>query len=151
MVSVNSSGIEERNGVLAGLLVLVADDNPLNLKVAGKFLEYWGVTIHTAATGGEAVQKVQQHTYSLVLMDLRMPYMDGYEAARQIRLQPQNAGLLMIALTADITPDIREKVLEAGMNDLIIKPFTPDELFNILLQCKDNAPAGPPASQTIEP
>ncbi|MDR3343486.1 MAG: response regulator [Treponema sp.] len=110
--------------------VLVVDDNHINLKVALAFLAIHNIKADTAASGIEAIQKVQENRYDLVFMDHMMPEMDGIEAVRRIRmLDDQRLKTLpIIALSANAIAGMRERFLAAGMNDFIAKPIDPGEL-----------------------
>lgn len=114
----------EREGT--GNSILLVEDNKVNVLVAKKFLKKWGFTIDLAVNGAEALEKVKQNTYDLILMDLQMPVMDGYEASRQIRAM--GVATPIIALTASTLMDEREKVKKHGMNDHVVKPFSPEDL-----------------------
>ncbi|NMM49519.1 hybrid sensor histidine kinase/response regulator [Marinigracilibium pacificum] len=118
-------------GVLKGVRVLVAEDNPVNLNIAKRFLQKWGLLIDTAINGEEAVEKASINEYDLILMDLQMPVMDGVKAAKRIRAHTNDAinKVPIIALTAHVLDDVREKVEKAKMNDLISKPFHPADLY----------------------
>jgi PAS domain S-box-containing protein len=110
--------------------VLLVEDNPINQLVAQNFLVRWGLSVDCAKDGKEALRLIANKGYHMVLMDLQMPVMDGYEATKQIR-QMQSAyfkKIPIIALTASAMSDTRNKVLEIGMNDFILKPFEPDDL-----------------------
>ncbi|WP_426493058.1 ATP-binding protein [Hymenobacter sp. 102] len=108
------------------LRVLVAEDNDLNQLVARKTLEAWNVQVTIAANGRLAVEAAQQQDFDAVLLDVQMPEMDGYEAARQLRsLFPDAHRLPLIGLTASALPEDRALALEAGMNDTLAKPFDP--------------------------
>ncbi|WP_375436410.1 ATP-binding protein [uncultured Hymenobacter sp.] len=112
------------------LRVLVAEDNDLNQLVARKTLEAWNVQVTVAANGRLAVEAAEQTTFDAVLMDVQMPEMDGYEAARQLRARfPDDAQLPIIGLTASALPEDRALALEAGMNDTLAKPFDPALLY----------------------
>ncbi|RSK45900.1 hybrid sensor histidine kinase/response regulator [Hymenobacter perfusus] len=112
------------------LRVLVAEDNDLNQLVARKTLEAWNVQVTIAANGRLAVEAAQQQAFDAVLLDVQMPEMDGYEAARQLRsLFPDAARLPLIGLTASALPEDRVLALEAGMNDTLAKPFDPAVLY----------------------
>ncbi|MGB3617196.1 MAG: PAS domain S-box protein, partial [Catalinimonas sp.] len=117
---------------LAGLRVLLVEDNEINRLVATKFLKKWGVTPECAVNGREAVDRVQAELFDVVLMDLQMPVMDGYEAARRIRAlgDERYQRLPIIALTASAMLDVRDRVFTQGMNDYLTKPFNPDDLLN---------------------
>lgn len=119
-----------------GLNVLLAEDNEVNRTVAIKFLEKWGIKPDIAINGLEAVQAVRQKEYHLILMDLQMPEMDGYQATVAIREIERLEGLPpipIIALTASVLGDVRNKVAQAGMTDYISKPFHPEELYRKIM------------------
>lgn len=120
---------------LNGLSVLVAEDNEINRLIIKKFLVKWGLQPQFAENGVEALALLSNKTFDMVLMDLQMPVMDGFEATRQIRLLPgELANIPIIGLTADSNVDIRAITREAGMNDVITKPFNPNEVFAILVR-----------------
>jgi PAS domain S-box-containing protein len=116
---------------LKGARVLVAEDNQVNVTLISIFLKQWQVQFDIAENGLIACQKVKEAEYDLLLMDLQMPVLDGYQAARMIRslADERYRRLPIIALTASAMLDIREQVLDAGMNDFITKPFNPSDLF----------------------
>ncbi len=104
--------------------VLVADDNAVNALLATRTLEKAGYSCSTAATGAEAVEAVQMQDFDLVLMDLRMPVMDGFEAMRQIRgLDSPKAQVPMIAISAEVNPEVERKARESGANAVASKPL----------------------------
>ncbi|WP_162303513.1 hybrid sensor histidine kinase/response regulator [Hymenobacter sediminis] len=112
------------------LHVLVAEDNDLNQLVARKTLEAWNVHVTIAANGRLAVEAAQQQPFDAVLLDVQMPEMDGYEAARQLRqLYPDAERLPLLGLTASALPEDRALALAAGMNDTLAKPFDPAVLY----------------------
>lgn len=114
-----------------GKQVLLVEDNEMNLIVAIKFLKKWGLGVHEARNGIEALEILNKSDFDLVLMDLQMPGMDGYEATRQIRSGPvKHRNIPVIALTASIMNDVQEMIYRSGMNDLIMKPFNPGELYS---------------------
>jgi PAS domain S-box-containing protein len=119
--------IAETEAELAGKILLV-EDNKINQQVAKELLELFGLSVTIASSGKEALQKVQSDTYDLVLMDIQMPDMDGFETTQRIRNIPEFASLPIIAMTAHAMSGDREKSLEAGMNDHITKPIDPDVL-----------------------
>jgi CheY-like chemotaxis protein len=116
--------------------VLVVEDSPVNLQVALMQLQSLGYTADSAANGREALEKIDQSHYDIILMDCQMPVMDGFEASWQIRNresgQAKASGdvvpIQIIAMTADTAEDSREKCLTAGMNDYIRKPVQLPEL-----------------------
>jgi len=112
--------------------ILLAEDNVVNQKVAGRMLERLGLRTDVAANGREAVEMCRMLPYDLVLMDCQMPEMDGYEATRQIRRQPFERQPAIVAMTADVMPGTRERCLESGMDDHITKPVKLEDLFNIV-------------------
>jgi CheY-like chemotaxis protein len=118
---------------LKGYKILLAEDNEVNVMVASKFMHKWDLEIDWACTGLEAVEMVKQNHYDLILMDLQMPKMDGYTASREIKtISKESKGIPIIALTASVLSEIKGKVMEAGMNDYISKPFNPTELYGKL-------------------
>lgn len=106
--------------------VLIVEDYEANILITRKFLELWDVQVDQAYNGEEALHKVRNGNYDLILMDLHMPVMDGYEATRQIR--KFNTRIPIVALTASAQGEVQKKIQEAGMNGLIVKPFHPAEL-----------------------
>lgn len=118
----------------AGARILLAEDNPLNQAVAVQFLTRRGATVVVAHDGQEAVSCVEKQNFDAVLMDLHMPIMDGFEATRRIRALPQGADLPIIAMTAAVLAEDRERCLAAGMNAFVAKPVDPDELARVLQQ-----------------
>ena len=105
------------------LHVLVAEDNPVNQLVAQRLLERHGCSVDVVATGTAAVHRHHTVRYDLILMDCQMPELDGYEAARRIRIANQQERVPIIALTAQAFPDDRERCLAAGMDDYVAKPI----------------------------
>lgn len=114
-----------------GIKLLLVEDNKINVMVAQKNLENWGVEFDIANDGSQAVALVQQNDYDLVLMDLQMPIMDGFQAANVIRNLPDEKyrSLPIIALTAASEQYYQEKVQLAGFIDFINKPFRAEELL----------------------
>jgi CheY-like chemotaxis protein len=111
------------------LEVLLAEDNPVNQKVALRFLERIGYRADAVANGLEAVTAVENREYDLVLMDVQMPEMDGFEATRQIRSRlPLERQPKIIALTANAMQGDRELCVAAGMDDYISKPVKMHEI-----------------------
>jgi CheY-like chemotaxis protein len=114
--------------------VLLAEDNEINQQVAREILQSFGLIVHIANNGRQAVDLVLagKHTFDVVLMDLQMPEMDGYEATHRLRerLGPQD--LPIIAMTADALESDQRKCLDAGMNDYVSKPVDPDQLLATL-------------------
>ena len=119
---------------IRGSRVLLVEDNELNREVALGLLEDAHLSIDIAENGRAAVEKVGEHNYDLVLMDMQMPVMDGLAATRAIRLKPPFQTLPIIAMTANVMESDREKCTEAGMNDHLAKPIDPEALFACLLR-----------------
>lgn len=121
---------------LKGSTVLLVEDNAINQKVMNRFLDKWDIKVIVAEDGVEALSKIQEHFVNLVLMDLQMPNMDGYEATRRIREldDNHNSNIPIIALTAAALKEVKEKVYASGMNDFLTKPFNPSELQKKLEQ-----------------
>ena len=112
--------------------ILLVEDNPVNQLVVKGLLGRLGLTVTIARHGEEALKILQQRDFDLVLMDCNLPLMDGYEATRQIRRERRWAGLPVIALTANVLPEERERCQRAGMNDYLSKPLRRGELEAML-------------------
>ena len=133
--------------------VLVAEDNPVNQKVAAGMLENLGYQVDVVADGGEALEAIAGTRYGAVLMDVQMPAMDGYKATRRIREQEERSGrrdMMMglrkrrtpiIAMTANAMQGDREKAIEAGMDDYVSKPVGRKELAAVLGRWISGTPA----------
>lgn len=113
---------------LQGMSILIVDDNKMNLLIASRFLKKWKAEVDEALNGQIAVDMVNNKTYDLIIMDLQMPVMDGFEATRTIK--KQIPAIPIIALTADAMPETYDKALAAGMSDYMSKPFVPGVLFD---------------------
>ena len=120
-----------------GAHVLLVEDNIMNQFVANQVLELWNIKVDFANNGLEAVDKLKINDYALVLMDLQMPVMSGYEATSLIRDKTnrlRNPEIPIIALTADAFPETKKKVMESGMNDFVTKPLEQTDLYNKIKQ-----------------
>ncbi len=117
---------------LEGLHILLVEDNPMNVLVAQSILEKKKAIIEVAVNGQEALDKFDPSRHQLILMDLSMPVMDGYEATRQLRKRGET--LPIIALTASTPKEVESDAYAAGITDIVVKPFTPDYLYRIILQ-----------------
>jgi CheY-like chemotaxis protein len=150
---------------ISGAKVLVVEDNAVNQQIAIELLHSAGIVTDIAEDGKQAIAKVRDQHYDLVLMDIRMPQMDGLEATRQIRRLVRRgqveterfATIPIVAMTAHAMTDDRKKSLTAGMNDHVAKPVVPDELFATLIRWiaprSDNDPTDPsslPPTSTSE-
>lgn len=125
---------EPSNAVPSQMLLLV-EDNPANILVATTLLFEFGFSFEVAENGIEAVRLYKQNKYALILMDLQMPIMDGIEATKHIREYEELHSLTaipIIALTANNTQSERKQCLDSGMDDFLAKPYTPEQLKQII-------------------
>lgn len=118
-----------------GLRILLAEDNEMNQLVATRFLKNWDIEVDIANNGLEAVEKTKEKHFDLILMDLQMPEMDGFEAAKEIRKNHEYDNTPIIALTASVLIDVKDQIAQFGMNDYLPKPFKPDELNAKIASC----------------
>ena len=114
------------------LYVLLVEDHKLNQKLASTYLMNFGLNVDLAENGLEAIEKLKNKEYDLVLMDIQMPILDGYNASKKIREELKNP-VPIIAMTANIMPHEKEKCLSYGMNDYLSKPFKEIDLYNMLI------------------
>ncbi len=149
------SGAEGRMGYQGR--ILVAEDNPVNLTVFLHLLNKFGLEVDAAADGAEAVKQIGSRSYDLVFMDCQMPGVDGYEATRIVRGREQEAGVEagvpIIAMTANAMPGDRERCLQCGMNDYLSKPVDRNSLQRLLGKWLDErvvAPVAPVAAEVPE-
>jgi CheY-like chemotaxis protein len=113
--------------------VLVAEDNMVNQMVAMGFLEELGYDAHLAADGREALLLMEKGVYDAVLMDCHMPEMDGFQATRELRRrEPSGRRTPVIAMTAGVLDEDRERCLAAGMDDFVAKPVDLEDLRSTL-------------------
>ncbi|MCD0487397.1 response regulator [Pedobacter sp. MC2016-14] len=128
--------IRNKPAELGHLRVLVAEDNHVNILVIKKTLERWGISPAIAENGVQALEQLEKEDFDVILMDLNMPELDGYETSIAIRnLQAQSkSSIPIIAFTATTNNNVSRKILEAGMNDYMPKPFKPEDLFDKLQQ-----------------
>ncbi|MCW2235790.1 response regulator [Azospirillum canadense] len=119
---------------LAGRRLLLVEDNSISQEVAREILERAGARVSVAGNGREAVTRVEEADppFDVVLMDVQMPEMDGFEATRRLRAGPAGHGLPIIAMTASALPSDKQRCLDGGMDDHIAKPIDVDELFAVL-------------------
>jgi signal transduction histidine kinase/DNA-binding response OmpR family regulator/HPt (histidine-containing phosphotransfer) domain-containing protein len=115
-----------------GLSVLVVDDKKINQEIASNLLQKKGIRVSTAGNGREALAALDRGTYDMVLMDVQMPVMDGYQATRAIRRDGRFKDLAIIAMTAHALAGDREKCFQAGMNDYLSKPIIPERLYAVM-------------------
>jgi len=128
--------ISELDGTLAARLplrILLADDNPVNLKVGRVYLEKMGYRVGMVSNGLEVLQALELQPYDIVFLDVQMPEMDGYEAAREVCRRWGEQRPRLIAMTGNAMQGDREKCLEAGMDDYITKPIRAKALEAVLI------------------
>jgi CheY-like chemotaxis protein len=126
--AVNTNDLHEdyKEENLKGLRVLLVEDNMINTKIAQKIMGQWDVIVDTAENGLVGVEKFNSNSYDVILMDLSMPVMDGYDAT--IRIRENDKLIPIIALTASASFGYLDRALQIGINEYIIKPFNPKEL-----------------------
>lgn len=122
----------EKGRPLIGVPILMAEDNELNVLVAKTFLEKWGATIDVAVNGEEALKKLDPEKHKLILMDMHMPVMDGYEAIAAIR--SKQVTIPIVALTASLPSEVEEKAKDLSINGIVTKPFEPEEFLKLLIR-----------------
>jgi two-component system, sensor histidine kinase and response regulator len=135
----------------ATLRVLLAEDNPVNQQVAVAMLVKRGHEVHVSSNGREAVEAVQGRDYDVVLMDIQMPEMDGFEATHAIRALPKGKDLPIIGLTAHALSGERERCLSHGMTDYLAKPFKAHELFALVEGTAGPRTVTEPAPERLAP
>ncbi|HEY2580580.1 MAG TPA: ATP-binding protein, partial [Mucilaginibacter sp.] len=123
-------GIEQNEG-LSNLRMLIAEDNPVNVLLMKKLLSKWNIVPTIAENGERAIERLQYGNFDIILMDLQMPVLNGFDAAMEIRKlpDPKKSSIPIIALTAAALYDIKEEIFKAGMNDYVAKPFKPEYLM----------------------
>ncbi|MFW5741386.1 MAG: 7TM diverse intracellular signaling domain-containing protein, partial [Myxococcota bacterium] len=137
--------------------VLLAEDSAINQQVAKHLLTKRGHMVHVVGNGLEAVQAFDQRSFDLVLMDIQMPVMDGFEAAESIRRKPGLDGIPIIAMTASAMKGDRDRARVSGMDGYVLKPFVEDALYyeiRRVLQARDKVPADrrrPDVTDTFDP
>jgi len=116
-----------------GKRILLAEDEPINREIAQALLEDVGLQIDLAENGREAVEKARTGNYDVILMDMRMPVLDGLYAAREIRQLLGHQTPPILAMTANAFAEDKDQCFEAGMDDFISKPVMPEVLYETLL------------------
>ena len=117
-----------------GTRLLLAEDDPTNREVAISLLTEAGLTVDWAGNGQEAVEMAMHKAYDLILMDIQMPVLDGIDATRKIRVIPGREWTPILALTANVFEDYKQRCTDAGMNDFVAKPVDPDLLYSAILK-----------------
>jgi signal transduction histidine kinase/CheY-like chemotaxis protein len=119
---------EKKEHNFSGKKVLLVDDNLINIMVGKQILEKSKLIVDVANDGLAAIKKVKENEFDIILMDIQMPIMDGYTATKEIR--KLNITTPILALSANVFMEIKDKIDDCGMNGFIFKPFTPEELLN---------------------
>lgn len=127
---------EEKEKRLKDVNILLVEDNSFNVMLAKAILEGWGATIDVASNGQEALDMLDRTRHHLVLMDLHMPVMDGYEATKRLRARGET--IPIIALTASTPGEVEAGTQKAGLTDLVVKPFNPEDLYRVIVQYLHN-------------
>jgi signal transduction histidine kinase/CheY-like chemotaxis protein len=143
LVPDKNNSVEKPNEMisLGHLRILLVEDNKINQFLADQILRKWEIVPVIVENGKEAIEIVQEREFDIILMDLQMPEMDGFEAVTFIRNNSKvvkNPKVIIIALTADAFPETKEKVIKTGMNDYISKPFSQIDLRNKIVQAMEN-------------
>ena len=130
---------------LAGSRILLVEDNPLNREIEEELLKLTGARVETASGGKEGLDRYlgsEPGSYDVILMDIRMPGMNGYDTARQLRAsgRPDALTIPVIAMTADVFAEDIQAALEAGMNDHLAKPVDMDRLEELLAAIPSDIP-----------
>jgi two-component system sensor histidine kinase/response regulator len=119
---------------IAGARILLVEDNEINQEVALELLRQAHLIVDLAENGRVALERILTHRYDLVLMDMQMPVMDGIEATLELRRLPACADLPVVAMTANVLAQDRQRCIDAGMNDFLAKPIEPELLWQALLK-----------------
>lgn len=129
----HSNKVENQSKLLTynfeGLEVLVVDDNEFNLQVLDVILTDTNINVTKAKSGNHALELISYHNFDIILMDIEMPTMNGYETVKKIRSRQEYSDIPIIALTANVLPDSREKCMKNGMDDYLSKPINTSELL----------------------
>jgi PAS domain S-box-containing protein len=133
------------------LRILVADDNHINQKVTASLLQNQGHRADVVSNGNEAVQAYKLVPYEIVLLDLQMPEMDGYEASRQIRSLQRERGrhCAIVAVTAHAMAGFKEQCIAAGFDDYISKPIVPQELKRVVIRAVAKSSTGAAVNEPV--
>jgi PAS domain S-box-containing protein len=134
LANANEKSIEKKPAIsfqnlppFHGRKVLVAEDNPINALLLRKYLKAWLLDTTVVGNGKEAVEALRKNSFDLVIMDTRMPEMDGFEAAKMVRRELK-VTTPILSLSATVLPEEIQQALESGMNDTLSKPFEPEKL-----------------------
>ena len=151
-IKADRAALIQRYQSLKGLHLLVAEDHPINRQIAREILEVVGIQVETVDNGREAVAFMQDHgdSIDLILMDIQMPIMDGYEATQEIRQRYSRNRLPIIAMTAHALNEERERCLSSGMNEHLAKPIVVEKLYELLARMTDRLPETTPKESVTE-
>jgi CheY-like chemotaxis protein len=111
-------------------LALIVEDNAVNRELLSELLQSRGYAVAEASDGQEALEKIRERKPDVILLDLNMPVLDGFATLRKIRVDPQSAGLPVLAVTASAMRGDKEKALEAGFDGYLSKPIQSSVLYN---------------------
>ncbi len=130
----DTQNVLKQKGIKGVERILIVEDNLFNVKVVKRILKFWDMEIDIANDGYEALEMVKEKDYNIVLMDLQMPRMDGYQATETIRSwhEKKYQSLPIIALSASALADFRQRAFDVGMNDFLTKPFKPKDLYQTI-------------------
>ncbi|MCK5728539.1 MAG: response regulator [Methylococcales bacterium] len=148
-IVVNVSEREQLSKKMQAAHILLVEDNLINQRVARELLERKGIKVTIANNGKEAIDILSKHTFDLVLMDVQMPVMDGYQASIEIRKYLTKKTLPIVALTAHAMQEDKERCLSVEMNDYLAKPINPELLYSTLGKYLGNVKLSQPIKQTI--
>ena len=153
--AVAEAGVDHRIQALRGARILLVEDNDINQQVARELLEDAGFAVDVADNGAVALEKLEVVRYDLVFMDMQMPVMDGVTATQRIRSLKRFDTVPVVAMTANAMEQDRRRCLDAGMNDFLVKPIDPKEMWAIMLRWirAPHAPAqgvAPPAPRAAQ-
>jgi len=123
---------DESQALYHGGRILLAEDNELNQLVARGILEQAGLSVTVAGDGKEALQLAQSRDFDLIFLDIQMPVMDGFEAARRIKADPRLRDLPIVAMTAHVLAEEKQRIKDEGMDDHVFKPIDPAEIHRVL-------------------
>ena len=142
---------------LHGAYLLLVEDNLFSQQVGRELLEHVNATVVVANNGKEAIDLMLKHRFDCVLMDVQMPVLDGFEATRMIRSDPRLKSAVVIAMTANAGRDDQRRCMEAGMDEFVTKPISPNQLFEVIAKwialrpVRGGRRAPPPAPQASAP
>lgn len=142
-MSMNATPDDHAWSDLRGMHVLLVEDDAIDRQRVTPLLEQVGVRVSVAENGRIALDHLDAGRVDLVLMDLQMPVMDGYEATRQLRLRSEVAGMPVVALSAHVDDEERERCRAAGMNEMLTKPLVSERLYAMLLRYRRAAGKAP--------